>query len=78
LTQATHPGLSSDSGAQGRAQFYSVSKKRRGLSTNPEEESQEVGVEIQYILMTDYSNPWTQRLGYVLPNALLLGLFLDA
>ena len=35
---------------QGRAQFYSVSKKRQGLSTNTERERQEVAEEIKYIV----------------------------
>ena len=38
-----------DQGAQGRAQIYSVSKKRQGLSTNTERERQEVAEEIKYI-----------------------------
>ncbi|KAJ9484622.1 hypothetical protein VN97_g8745 [Penicillium thymicola] len=35
--------------SSGRAQFYSVSKKRQGLSTKTEMDSQEVAEEIHYI-----------------------------
>ncbi|KUM55666.1 hypothetical protein ACN42_g11582 [Penicillium freii] len=37
------------SGAQGRAQLYSVSKKRQGLSTKTERERQEVAEVIWYV-----------------------------
>lgn len=50
FTKATQLSLDiANQGAQGRAQVYPVSKKRRGPSANMEEESQEVGVEILYV-----------------------------
>jgi hypothetical protein len=41
---------------KGRAQFYSVSKKRQGVSTKAEKESQDVVDIIQYICAM-YTNP---------------------
>jgi hypothetical protein len=41
---------------QGRAQLYSVSKKRQGLSTKAEMESQEVAEEIKYICEDNINN----------------------
>ncbi|KAJ9493046.1 hypothetical protein VN97_g199 [Penicillium thymicola] len=43
------PGSRGPGGAEGRAQIYSVSKKRQGVSPNTEREQQEVAEEIKYI-----------------------------
>ncbi|KAJ5783174.1 hypothetical protein N7457_004948, partial [Penicillium paradoxum] len=45
--------------SSGRAQFYSVSKKRQGLSTKTEREGQEVAEEIKYIGPTVANHQFT-------------------